>query len=322
MLAYSEGEGAYTHVEASGGAVASTLTSLHPFLRYDINERTSVWGTLGYGTGGLTLTPAGAESPLKTGLSNTMAAIGGRGVLSVRGRGEGLFELALRSDARLSRTTSDTVQGLMSASGATSRVRLMLEGTGTLTLAGNRILKPTLEAGLRYDGGDAETGAGLELGGGLAYTAGRASVEVNARGLVTHADAAYKEWGFSGALRWQPNEDGRGWAVDVGSSWGDAASGVHELWSREDASGFARGGAMDASQRYRIQFGYGVAGRKGRALWVPFFGTDASAGEQAYRMGLKLTSGSTVKMGFELGQRATVGRDPEVAVKIDWSVRW
>ena len=48
----------------------------------------------------LALTPAGAESPLKTGLSNTMAAIGGRGVLSVRGRGEGLFELALRSDAQ------------------------------------------------------------------------------------------------------------------------------------------------------------------------------------------------------------------------------
>ena len=55
----------------------------------------------------------------------------------------------------------------MGATGATSRVRLTLEGGGSLALPGERSLAPTLEAGLRYDGGDAETGVGLEVGGGL-----------------------------------------------------------------------------------------------------------------------------------------------------------
>ena len=34
---------------ADGGAVASTLTALHPYAGYDLNARTSVWGVVGYG---------------------------------------------------------------------------------------------------------------------------------------------------------------------------------------------------------------------------------------------------------------------------------
>ena len=44
-LSYSEGDGVYTHPEAAGGAVSSTLTSLHPFARYELNDRTSLWGS-------------------------------------------------------------------------------------------------------------------------------------------------------------------------------------------------------------------------------------------------------------------------------------
>ena len=49
----------------------------------------------------------------------------------------------------------------------------------------------------RADAGDAETGAGLEVGGGLGYARGNLSLEVNARALVAHEDTEYQEWGFS-----------------------------------------------------------------------------------------------------------------------------
>ena len=63
---------------------------MHPFARYEVNERTSVWGVLGYGVGGLTLTPdsagsgtepgIGSGSPgIQTDLTTAMAAFGGRG---------------------------------------------------------------------------------------------------------------------------------------------------------------------------------------------------------------------------------------------------
>ena len=122
-LSHSRGEGGYQRSGALGGSVESTMTSLSPYVHYEWNGTTSLWGVFGYGTGSLRLTPEGAESAIETDLSNLMAAFGGRGLLSVRSGDAGQFELALRSDALLTRTDSEAVQGLESAQGATSRVR-------------------------------------------------------------------------------------------------------------------------------------------------------------------------------------------------------
>ena len=106
----------------------------------------------------------------------------------------------------------------------------MLEGAGVVPLALGGVLTPTVEAGLRYDTGDAETGAGLEVGGGLGYAARRLSVTVNARGLLAHQDTAYEEWGVSGALTVTPSADGRGLSMRLGSGWGATHSGVELPW--------------------------------------------------------------------------------------------
>ena len=50
---------------------------------------------------------------------------------------------------------------------AVTRFRTGLEGARDYTLAGRLSLRPSVEVGLRHDGGDAETGAGLDVGGGL-----------------------------------------------------------------------------------------------------------------------------------------------------------
>ena len=44
----------------------------------------------------------------------------------------GRFELAVRSDAMLTDTVSDAVLGLAAGEGATSRIRLILEGSGSV----------------------------------------------------------------------------------------------------------------------------------------------------------------------------------------------
>ena len=139
---------------------------------------------VGYGVGEVSLTPARATTARETDLTNTIAAVGGRAALSVRSGRAGRFELALRSDARLTNTAADAVAGLLGATERTRLVRMMLEGAGTLPLALGGVLTPTVEAGLRYDTGDAETGAWLEVGGGLGYAARRLSVTVNARGAA------------------------------------------------------------------------------------------------------------------------------------------
>ena len=322
-LSFSEGDGGYGRSDAPGGSVQSTLTSLNPYAHFTLNETMSLWGVIGYGGGRLRLTPEGTDSVLETDLSNRMAAFGGRGLLNTRVAG---LELAWVSDALLTDTDSEAVRGLTGAQGSSSRVRLLLEGSGNVPLWGGT-LRPTVEAGLRYDGGDAETGAGIEIGGGLGYAAGPFAVRVNARGLVAHEDTSYEEWGFSGSIQYQPGKDGRGLSMKLGSAWGATQSGVQSLWSQADASGLARNSAFDAAQRFQAELGYGIAGRKPDRLWNPYLAAQATDGAgQALTVGLKFTSGPHVQAGLEFGRRDSAhssrSEDSEHAIQLTGSIRW
>ena len=324
VVSHSRGQGTYRHPTATGGAVASSLTALHPYAGYKFNERTSIWGVLGYGVGEMSLTPERSVTALETGLMNAMAAVGGRMALSVRSGPAKRFELAIRSDARLTNTAADGVGAMAGAAGQTHRVRMMLEGSGVMPLASGGVLKPRLEAGLRYDAGDAETGAGLEVGGGLGYAFGRLSLEVNARGLLAHRDTQYEEWGFSGAVDYTPSEDGRGVSLRLGSGWGATQSGVQSLWRRQDASDLVRHAEFDAAQRYQVELRYGLDGLKGRVRWTPYIGVDSGGGSsQALRLGVTLTSGRRFDAGLELGRRqGGPGAGPEHAGQIRVTLLW
>ena len=52
---------------------------------------------------------------------------------------------------------------------------------------------PSAEVGLRHDGGDAETGTGVEIGTGLRYIAGPLTIEAQAQALVAHEASVYEE---------------------------------------------------------------------------------------------------------------------------------
>ena len=299
--------------------MSSTLTGINPYARYRLDERTSLWATLGYGSGRLTLTPDGAESVLETDMTNAMAAFGGRGVLSMRAGETGQFELALRSDAMLTDTASMAVAGLSAGEGATSRIRLILEGTGSLPAFGG-VLAPKVEAGLRYDGGDAETGAGLEVGGGLAYDKDRLTVQVDARVLLTHRDRDYEEWGYSLSFVYQPGEDGRGLRYQAGSQWGATQSGVQSLWSLQNAGGLANGARTADGQRYTAELGYGFGERR---LWYPYVATESGgASSQALRFGLKLNAASDLEAGLEIGRRPHMSGQIENDIRLQWRARW
>ena len=325
-LSLSEGEGFYRHPTAAGGAIASTLTSINPYAHFTLSERTSVWAVLGYGAGNLTLIPGSGATgaALETELASTMAAVGGRGVLNVQSNRLGSFTLALVSDARMTHTVSNAITGLAAGAGATSRARLLLEGSGQVPLGRFGLLSPVLEAGLRFDGGDAETGAGFEIGGGLGYALGQLQVQLNARTLVAHEDAGYEEWGFSSSIEYQPGAGGQGLLLKLGSAWGMDQSGVQSMWSRETAQGLARGGPMRTGQRYRAEFGYGIKAPYRDRLWYPYLATESSDNnDQALRFGLKLSVGAKLEAGLEFGRRPGLpGEKPEHAVMLQGTLRW
>ena len=318
-LAHSLGEGTYAHETAPGGTVSSTLTSLHPYLGYRINSRSSLWGTAGYGVGTLKMTSESLGSGVETDSRTAMAAIGGRGVLRRRPDG---FELAIVSDVLTTRTESEATAGLAGAGGTASRIRLMLAGSGSVRLPRGGELTPTLEAGLRYDGGDAETGAGVEIGGGIAYSRGRLSLQIDGRTLLAHEENEFRENGFSGSVSWQPGDDGRGLSIRLGSSWGATGSGVNSLWSEPNPAGLTRGAALDRAQRMQAELGYGFTGPGGRRLWTPFLHTESGIGDTAIRTGLRFSSNMNAGAGVELDRRKHAGGGIEHAIELHWNMRW
>ena len=107
----------------------------------------------------------------------------------------------MRTDLLVTSTSSEAVSGLAETEAETSRARLLIEGSRALRLGAEGLLTSSLEVGLRYEGGDAETGGGLVVGGSLRYAAGGLTMELGARGLLAHRESDYEEWGVSGSVR-------------------------------------------------------------------------------------------------------------------------
>ena len=136
-------------------------------MRYTVTEHLDVWGLLGYGWGELELKQGSGETR-ETGTTLVMGAFGSRGLL-LAAADTGGFQLATRTDAMLTRTSSETVTSLQASDADAHRVRVILEGSREFAWTAGRRLTPTVEIGLRHDWGDAETGLGLELGGRVHY---------------------------------------------------------------------------------------------------------------------------------------------------------
>ena len=260
-LAYNDGDGAYRAPDSgTAGKLDSTLVSVHPYLHYALTDRLSAWGTLGYGRGTLSLRPAragdvgdagnvgdglksvpgesgesGESEPIETGIQMRMGALGLRGMVFANAT----TELALKSDLMWVRTASSATAGLAGVDAAdASRVRLLLTGRHRHMLATGAALTPNVELGLRYDDGAAETGAGVELGGGLRYAdpARGLTVEATARSLLAHEDGGYEEWGLSGSLQLDPGRLGRGLSTAPrlglgpdGQRYGDVMAATNRL---------------------------------------------------------------------------------------------
>ena len=309
-LAYSEGDGSFTQVEAAGGDLASSLTSVHPYVAYALSDRVRLWGMVGYGSGSLQLKLA-EQHAMDTDLTMTMGALGVRGSLLEPSQPQGGLALALRSDVLWLRMDTAAVAGMLATESDVSRLRLVLEGSRPISLAAGGSLIPTLEVGLRHDGGDAETGSGVEVGGRLRYTsAWGLSIEAAVRGLLAHEASDYREWGASGALRFDPGKQGRGLTASIMPTWGSAASGVSRLWGQPDASGLAVDNALATATAGRLdaELGYGLATLQGRGLLTPYVRAAlVESDSQAWHVGARLALAGSLNFSVEASRRQREG---------------
>ena len=327
-VSLSEGEGSYSYSEVGRGRIESSLTSVNPYARLDVTERVSTWVLLGYGTGEMTMTEAATESRprevTKTDIEMRLGALGARGAL-LRPDEAGGLDVAVRADAFLARTEWEKVSNEGDTQADASRLRVILEGSRAFALGEGSVLKPGLELGLRHDGGDAETGTGVEVGGSVRYAdaASGLSVEVSARTLLAHEDSGYEEWGASASVQLDPGASGRGLSFTLSPTVGVASSGVERLWSLSDARGVAPdAGAFEASRSLEVRLGYGLGAFGGRGLTTPYVGLLlADGGGSTWRAGVGWSLGPTLNLDLE-GTRSETGEETDHAMMLRGTLRW
>ena len=331
-VSLSEGDGRFKAAgvdTGKSGRIESTMTTVSPYARLALTERVSAWGLAGVGTGDMTIRFDDGMEPIRTGLSMRLGAVGARGDLLTQDEAGGM-DLALKADAFLVRTESEKAADSAATTADASRVRLVLEGGRAFALGDGATLRPSLELGVRHDGGDAETGAGVELGGGVAFSdaASGLSIEAKARMLVAHADSDYEEWGTSAVARLDPGARGRGLSFSLSPMIGATSSATQRLWGARDARGLAPGGEFEASRGLQAEAGYGMALFGDRFTGTPNMGFGLSDTAREYRMGWRLTSAVRGDPGFEIDLDATrreaanSNTPPEHGVMLRSLIRW
>ena len=338
-----------------GGKIEATLTGVYPYAGAHLSDRLSVWLAAGHGAGEVTVRPDG-RAALKADLAMTMGAAGMRSDVLKPADGGGLA-LAVKGDARFTRTASEAVRGrngtgnLAAAEADVWLVRTGIEGSRRFALpgsgtgggkadekAGGVHVTPSFELGLRLDGGDAETGFGADLGGGLAFAdpGSGLTLDLKARALAAHEASGFREWGASGSVAWDPRPSTeRGLALSLTQSWGASPSGgMDALLSRETLAGIAAnddggGGRFEAAGRLEGEIGYGLPAFGGAFTGTPNVGFELSdGGARDWRIGWRLTSAVRGDRGFEVSLDATrreAANDagpPEHGATLRAAIRW
>ena len=227
-LSQSWGSGSYEgdNEDVADGRISNVLTGVFPYGRYALTPRLGLWATAGYGWGELSLEPDGDEDDYTPGTTMAMTAAGLDGALLNGGNGAGIT-LNATADVMTVKTTSEEADGLPSSEGLFSRLRLGLETARPFPLPQGASLLPSMEVGMRYDSGDAETGYGLDLGAAILWSAPEYGISGELKGhtLLTHQEEAFREQGLTLSFSWEPDPSDRGPSLSLSHTMGATASG-------------------------------------------------------------------------------------------------
>ena len=323
--AVSRSEGAFDYTDTGGGShnvggrYTSRMNSVHPYLGWSSSrEGSGTWVTAGYGSGEIEIDDRNIGRKSSSDAKLWTVAAGGTLRLLTRGSSA----LALKAEAWLSNLKVEDNEDLIrGVEVRTNRVKVALSGSRSLSL-GSGTLTPSVELGLRRDGGDGYNSLDSEVGAGLRYVSAARGITVEANGRrLLFSREGLGEWGVGGLIRYDHGSDRRGLMFSALPSYGDTASGVEMLW---DDRRTGPGGGSRGSLRLETEIGYGIPTLGGTGLITPY-GTFVPWNEgngDSYRVGSRLEVGQKLEVSLE-GRREGRGDGVfEHGLMLRGSLRW
>ncbi len=271
------------------------LASVNPYLGWQ-HGGLDLWAALGFGEGDVTVAPQdGDKVTTDVDLRSIGMGLGGQ-VWS-----EGDSDLTLRGEFVRSEISAQSgLAGEAEVEADATRIRVALEAAAEHVLSNGGQFTPSVELGMRHDGGDGATGTGFEFGGAVHYQnrSGHFTAHGRMRALITHG-GGQEEWGLAGNIALSPGADGQGLSLSLTPGYGEAQSSAEQLWQH---------GATDSADRadpdYRAQvearLGYGVTLNRGGV--VTPYSEMTLGGTDSYRIGMRWRTDSRVTLNL-LGER-------------------
>lgn len=316
----------YTDPELAMGELSTSITSINPYLGWQMANGAQLWAVAGFGWGEVEFEePTNSQA---SDLSQTMFAAGVNLSLMSSDQlfGGGTTSLNLNSEAAITNAEVDEGGSLENTTLNASRYRVMFEGLYTKKLASNAVLTPSIEAGLRHDGGDGTTGSGFEFGAGLGYSVGRLEVNLNSQSLLTHSDAEdYQDWSLSGTVALKPSSDGQGLSMSLGSTLGLKSKefGALTLESLNDTLELAQHDTTQiSSPSIHATVRYDFNRLNGLGLWSSYHSTDNTNQYRVLQLGLQFRSVQGFNAGLEIGRKESIYRTPYHSIQLRGALRW
>ncbi|MYB38742.1 MAG: hypothetical protein F4Y26_15440 [Gammaproteobacteria bacterium] len=289
----------------TGGTLETSVTAFHPYARLEVGPDSEIWVIGGFGGGEADLSRTHVMGSQSSDLSMAMVVGGLRRALAMEFGGA---DLSLRGDAGfLSLETDSGAMAIDDLSASVSRLRLGLEAAWEGESA-----TPFVEVSGRFDGGDGQTGGGLELAGGLRILSAESGFGLEAKGrvLAMHTGEGYSESGISVTASFEPGAAGRGITFRLSPRWGGSADSTDLFWDEvgnvRDASQYAYG--LDRGQTWGVDaaLGYGFGLRSMPGIVTPFGQMDVTGDQdQRIRVGVRyglmqgLLGGTQVELSAE-----------------------
>ena len=274
---------------------------MYPYLQWTgTGGNLEVWGIGGFGSGEAEANGATED------LSMSLGMVGMRAQLMASSGG---LDVDLIGDAGVTKISTAVGQSasLSDLEASVQRLRIGLEASKTSDLGNGLFVTPYAELAGRIDGGDGETGNGLEVAGGLRIVGGRAGLEARGRFLAVHTGEEVKEHGLSLVAYVRPmGAGGQGLSLSLAPRLGADTQMSNNMWREESMNDIRF--SSKAGAAVKAEIGYGLVHPAVSNILVTPFGTMDMAGSEKRRMRLGARFGSISSnsnlLSFELaGER-------------------
>ena len=320
-MKYQESRDGETEFDAQ---VETGVTSVLPYVLVEPLADLDVWAIGGVGLGGSGVTRQ--RQRLETTNLLWLGAAGARYTAVSSASGP---ELSVGTDGYYASLGAESAQApwlTKDLSVAVGRVRLLADVRYDWQVGADSQIGLMMEAGGRWDTGDAANGFGAEVGGGVEYvhTGIGLGVQANGRYLVAHEDREFRDWGARAAVRFDPGVAGRGVAVTVTPEWGAASSQAASVWagvpvSAGTGSSVERAGLRPDHVDAEVSYGIDTGG----AGLVTFYGglSRALTDNAIYRLGSRLVVGR-LSLDLSVDRQERAGGQPDYRVELAGAAHW